>query len=490
MEPEPGFHLSLAGHGAIIDSKYSERKWRGRAVPSHASPLSFLGARLTDSPYQQALDYIYSFIDYEREPGPRSRTTYDLRRVEELLGRIGSPHLKVRSVHIAGTKGKGSVAAMIASALTTAGYSTGLYTSPHLHVYNERIRIDGRLVSNEELVALVDRLKPEVEAVNRKATYGRLTTFEVTTALGFMHFASQGVDFQVLEVGLGGRLDATNVILPEVCVITSISFDHMDVLGNTLAEIAVEKAGIIKRGSVVVTSPLVDEANKVIEEACLNCEAELIRVGSDVTWRSLGFEPDRQSLQVKGRLGSYQLSIPLLGQYQLDNAAAAVAAMEVLAEKGFHVSADSIANGLAKVSWEGRLQTLSHHPLLVVDGAHNADSARKLRQALEQYFSFDRAILIIGLSADKNVAGIISELLPLFDKVIVTRSIHPRAMATAPIVAEFDRHGVEARETDDISVALPLALSLAGDKDMICVTGSLFVAAGAIEQAKALGLTV
>jgi len=444
--------------------------------------------KLTEKRYQQALDYIYSFIDYERESGPRTRTTYDLRRMDELLLRVGNPHLKVRSVHIAGSKGKGSVAAMTASILTASGYATGLFTSPHLHHYNERIRIDGESISNEDLVALVDKLKPEVEVVNQEATYGRLTTFEITTALGFTFFAEKGVDFQVIEVGLGGRLDATNVLRPEVCIITSISYDHMEVLGNTLAEIAAEKAGIIKPGCVVVSSPHVDEVDKVIAQACHNSKAELLRVGSDITWRNLGFESDRQLLRVKGRLGSYELSIPLLGEHQLENAATVVAALEVLAEKGFNISADSITSGLAKVKWEGRLQVINRHPFLVVDGAHNTDSARKLRQSLEQYFDFERAILIVGLSVDKDLAGIVAELVPLFDKVIVTRSIHPRAMATAPIVAEFARQGVKAEETDDISIALPLALGLAGDKDLICVTGSLFVVAGAIEQAKVIGL--
>jgi dihydrofolate synthase/folylpolyglutamate synthase len=193
---------------------------------------------------------------------------------------------------------------------------------------------------------------------------------------------------------------------------------------------------------------------------------------------------------VKGRLGSYELSIPLLGQHQLENAATAVAVLEVLTEKGFHISWDSITNGLVRVNWPGRLQVLSRYPLLVVDGAHNPDSAHKLKQSLEQYFDFDRAILIIGLSADKDIAGITSELVSLFDKVIVTHSTHPRAMAVAPIVAEFRRQRVEAQVTDDISIALRLALTLAGKKDLICVTGSLFVVAGAIEQIKALHLTV
>jgi len=440
--------------------------------------------------YQQALDYIYSLIDYERVPRPRDAANYDLRRMEELLGRLDNPHLKARTVHIAGSKGKGSVAAMITSALTASGYTTGLFTSPHLHTFNERIRVDGELISAAELVSLVARLKPEVEAVNRKATYGRLTTFELITTLGFAYFELKGVDFQVIEVGLGGRLDATNVVQPEVCIITSISFDHTEVLGNTLAEIATEKAGIIKPNSIVVASPHIDEVAQIIEQTCLACPAELVRVGSDVTWQSLGFDSSRQSLRVQGRLANYELSIPLLGQHQLENAATAVAALEVLAEKGFHISGDSITKGLAQVSWPGRLQVLSRRPLIVVDGAHNPDSARKLKQSLEQYFDFDRAILIIGTSSDKDLAGIVSELVPLFDKVIATHSIHPRAMPTASVVAELSRHGVAAAATEDISIALPLALTLAGEKDLICVTGSLFVVAGAIEQAGKLCLTM
>lgn len=408
--------------------------------------------------------------------------------MDELLGRLGNPHLKARTVHIAGSKGKGSVAAMVASVLTASGYTTGLFTSPHLHDLNERIRVDWEMVSNEELVVLVDRLRPEIEAVNEAATYGQLTTFEILTALGFTHFAQKGVDYQVIEVGLGGRLDATNVVHPEVCVITSISLEHTEVLGNTLAEIATEKSGIIKDGSRVVISPQAEEVSTVIEEACRTHGAELLRVGRDITWHNPRYELERQLFQVKGRLGNYELSIPLLGQYQLDNAAVAVAALEILAERSPGITAETIRIGLERVQWEGRLQILSHKPLLVVDGAHNIDSIRRLRQALEQYFDYEYAILIIGLSADKNLSGMVSELVPFFVRVIVTRSIHPRAMATAPIVAEFARNGVKAEETDDISIALPRALDLAGDRDLICVTGSLFVVAGAIEQAGLLGL--
>ncbi len=453
--------------------------------------------------YQQALDYILSYPDYEKMPMPHEAANYDLRRVDELLARLGNPHLGARSVHITGTNGKGSTAAMVASALTAAGYTTGLYTSPHLNDLRERMTIGGELISKEEYVALVERLKPEAEAVNQKATYGELTTFELLTSLAFAYFEQKDVDFQVLEVGMGGKFDATSVINPEVCIITSISFDHMEVLGNSLAEIAAEKAGIIKSGSVVVTSPQPDEVAQVIDETCLKCGAELIRVGSDVTWQSLGFDLNRQLFEVRGILGNYELSIPLLGHYQLDNAAMAVAALEVLARKGFDISRDSITDGLAQVSWPGRFQILSRHPLLVVDGAMNVEGVRGLKQSLIQYFgSFIRlegrspvnnyasqAILVIGASWDKDITGIVSELVPLFNKVIVTRSHHPRAMAPASIAAEFIKHGVEPQVVDDVANALSSALALARERDLICVTGSLFVVGEAIEQANRLCLT-
>lgn len=437
--------------------------------------------------YQQALDYIFSYTDYEKVPMPHDPAFYDLRRMEELLFRLGNPHLAAKSVHIAGTNGKGSVAAMVTAALTASGYTTGLYTSPHLNDLRERFRVNGELITEGELTAVVEKLKPEVEIVNQKATYGELTTFELLTALSFAHFKLKGVDFQVLEVGLGGKFDATNVIQPEVCIITPISFDHTEVLGNALAEIAAEKAGIIKPGSMVVTSPQPDEVAQVIEKTCLDCQAGLVRVGSDVVWQSRGFDSNRQLLRVKGKLGSYKLSIPLLGYYQLENVATAVAALEVLAGKGFNISRDSIISGLAQVSWPGRFQILSHHPLLVVDGAHNPDSARKLKQSLVQYFDFHRAILVIGVSSDKDIAGIVSELVPLFDKVIVTRSRHPRAMALEPLIAAFRRRGVEAQAVEAVSEALSLALNMAGARDLVCVTGSLFVVAEAVEQANIRG---
>jgi len=434
--------------------------------------------------YQQAIDYLSSYTDYEVVPRlAHNAVNYDLRRVDELLARLGNPHLRAKAVHISGTNGKGSTAAMVASVLTAAGYTTGLYTSPHLHSWRERIRVNGRLISEEELASLVDRLKPEAEAVNDKATYGRLTTFELLTTLAYAYFEAKKADFQVLEVGMGGQFDATNVIQPEVCIITSISLDHTEVLGSSLAGITAEKAGIIKPGAVVVTSTQVEEADRIIEETCKSHNARLVRVGSDVIWQGLGVNDNRQLLQVVGRLDSYQLSLSLMGQYQLGNAATAVAALEVLGEKGFSISRDSIIKGLSEVSWPGRLQVIGQRPLIVVDGAHNPDAARWLRESIKQYFNFNRATLIMGVSCDKDVAGIVSQLFPVFDRVIATRSKHPRTATPASIAAEFARHSVETQVSDGVPNALSLALEVAGEKDLICVAGSLFVVAEAIEQA-------
>jgi len=451
--------------------------------------------------YQQALDYLYnSFVNYETMPMSRDAAHFDLRRMDELMLRLDNPHQAARSVHVAGTKGKGSTAAMIASVLTAAGYTTGLNTSPHLIDLRERIKVDGEFITEEELITLVEKLRPEFDTVKQQATYGELTTFEVLTALAFYYFREKGADFQVMEVGLGGRLDATNIINPEVAVITSISLDHTEVLGNSLAEIAAQKAGIIKPGGVVVTSPQPAEAARVIEAAAASCRAKLVRVGTDVTWQGLKFDLAGQLFEVKGRLGEYRLATPLLGHHQLENAATAVAALEVLVEGGFNVSPDSIASGLAQVSWPGRFQVLRRHPLIVADGAHNLDSIQRLKETLEQYFGLvagrrlpgagsrdsvshvDQAILVIGASFDKEIASVVSELFPLFDRVIVTHSRHPRAAAPAALVAEFTKQGVETLVTDNVPAALSLARSLSGSNDLICVTGSLFVVGEVIEQ--------
>jgi len=432
--------------------------------------------------YQEALSYILSFTDYEKLPAfLYTQANFDLRRMAELLQRVGNPHLSSPAIHVAGTKGKGSTAAMIASALSAAGYRTGLYTSPHLHTFRERITIDGEMIAEEEFSALTQRLQPEIDEVNRRHNYGELTTFEILTALAFAFFRERRVDFQVLEVGLGGRLDATNVVTPRLSVITSISLDHAEVLGDSLAKIAREKAGIIKPGALVVSAPQPGEAEVVIAEVCRHNRAGLIAVGRDVTWKNLTSDLAGQSFEVTGKAGSYQLTIPLLGGHQLENAATAVAALEALG-----IGHDDIARGLAQVRWPGRLEVLRHEPLFLVDGAHNADSARRLREAIEEYLTFDRLILIAGASSDKDIAGIVGELAPLSSLIIVTRSRHPRALAPALLLDELERQGAKGEMAESVSSAVERALAIAKPGDLICATGSLFVAAEAREYIKGI----
>ena len=436
--------------------------------------------------YQAALDFLYSFVDYETQHQPRSPINYDLRRMDELLARLGDPHLKAKTVHIAGTKGKGSTSAMIASVLTAAGYCTGLYTSPHLVDIRERVRVDGRLISKDELLKLADRLKPEVEAVNAAARYGRLTTFEVLTALGFLYFAEKKLEVQVVEVGLGGRLDATNVVKPEVCAVTTLGLDHTDVLGGTLGLIAAEKAGIIKPGIPVVSASQLPEAAGVIAAACQNVHSALIRVGREITYASTRQCDTAQSIEVKGRLGAYKLELPLLGRFQQENAAVALGVLEVLIERGFKINAADIEKGFGSVRWPGRFQQIKKRPDVIIDGAHNPQAARELALALRDFStgkSYEHRILVIGSSSDKDYSGVAAELTPMFDLVLATRSRHPRALPPDALAAEFRRRGREVRTSDLVAGALGDAVKLAGKNGLICTTGSLFIVGEALEWA-------
>ncbi len=370
---------------------------------------------------------------------------------------------------------------MVASILIRAGYRTGLYTSPHLLSFTERIKVDGSPIAEEAFARLAEVLKPEVEAVNHLGDYGELTTYELLTALAFAYFEEVKAEYQVLETGLGGRLDATNVVRPEVSVITSISFDHMDVLGDTLARIAAEKAGIIKTGCPVICAPQFPEAMEVIEMTCRERGARLVKVDKNA-WHRKAFSPEGQSFELSGSLRKYDLTVPLLGEYQMENAAIAVAAIEVLIESGAEVSVESIAEGLAQVRWPGRLQILRREPWVVVDGAHNAYSARKLVEALKQYFDFERAILIVGASSDKDVAGMVAELASLGGEVVVTGSRHPRAVAPAALADEFSKRGIAAEIAGNVASAVELALGKAAPGDLICATGSIFVIAEVMEE--------
>jgi dihydrofolate synthase/folylpolyglutamate synthase len=433
--------------------------------------------------YRQAEEYLNSFTNYEQIPGiSYARPGYSLRHVEELLNRMGNPQLAARTVHIAGTKGKGSVSAMIAQALTTSGHKTGLYTSPHFHTLRERITIDGSLISETEFAGVMAEVKPFIESMRQDASFQQLTYFEALTALAFAYFEKKQVEFQVLEVGLGGRLDATNVVAnPAVCIITSISLDHTQILGNTIGDIAREKAGIIKPDSWVVISPQPQEADAVITDICQEKKAKVVQVGKDITWHKISGDLHQQSLVIEGRTSKYQVSIPLLGDFQLENAATAVAALEILASQGFAISTADIAQGLAQVKWPGRFQILQQQPTVLVDGAHNVASTKRLVENIKAYFPNKRIFLVFGTSCDKDIPRIINELVPLSPHVIVTQASHSRAASLAILVAEFRKRGIEPETGKTVSKAISRALSLADRTDVICVTGSLFVVAEALD---------
>jgi dihydrofolate synthase/folylpolyglutamate synthase len=431
--------------------------------------------------YNEAINYVYQFTNYEAVPRPHADDNYDLRRLFEILERLGNPHLKAKSLHITGTNGKGSTAAMLASVLTAAGYKTGLYTSPHLITTRERFAIDGKMISEAELADIVTRLKPHVEAVNQKATYGILTVFEILTVLCFVYFAENKLDFQVMEVGMGGRFDATNVIQPEVCWLASISYDHCDILGDTLTKIAGEKCGIIKPGCSVISHPQEEEAATVIRRDCQEKKVKLIEVGKDVTRKSLQYDFEHQEIEIKGRLDTYQVSIPLLGQYQLDNAAAAVAGLEVLIEKGYKITREQIKQGLAAVQFPGRMNIIGRNPLLVIDGGHNPGAAHNLKEAVIKYFQPANRILVIGIAGDKDIQSIIKELAPVFQTVIVTRAHSQRAAKTELLAAEFAKFGITAIQTENVVKGLEEAKKQATAQDLIVITGSLYVVGEAKE---------
>lgn len=432
--------------------------------------------------YEEALNYILGVTDYEKSPGQTySAENFDLRRMDELLSGLGNPQQHAKSIHIAGTKGKGSTAAMVSSVIQTAGYKVGLFTSPHLHTFRERIRVNGEMISKQELADIVSRMFPISEQIQSTARFGRLTTFELATALAFMYFREKNADYQVLETGLGGRLDATNVITPIVSVITSISLDHTAVLGNTIQAIAGEKAGIIKPGVPVVSAPQYREVEEVISRVSAASGSRLIQIGNDITFANRENGKDGQKVEIRTRAGQYNLLLPLLGEYQIENAATAIGAIEVLIQDGANIPTDSIKKGIQSVKWPGRLQVLRKAPTVVVDGAHNPFSAKKLREALDTYFTFDNLYVVLGVSSDKDITGIIREITRGCRLAIVVRSQHPRAANTTTLSEELACQGVETIEAPDVRSAVNIATSKADKEDLVCVTGSLFVVGEAIE---------
>jgi dihydrofolate synthase/folylpolyglutamate synthase len=447
----------------------------------------------TTPEYQQALDYLFSFVDYSLVRGLRfSEGQFDLSRMRRFLDLLDNPQTRYPILHVAGTKGKGSVSALCASAWRAAGYRVGLYTSPHLHDYTERIQVDGQPIPPETLVALLDEIKPHIEQV------AQLTTFEITTALGFLYFARQGVDAAVVEVGLGGRLDATNVVDPLVSVITALSYDHMAVLGDTLAQIAGEKAGIIKPGRAVVSAPQKGEALEVIQKTAAERGSPLTQVGRDYRFASLAQSLDGQDLLIwrsadqewmDGYLegstpGSWEpvhLCIPLLGYHQVENAATAYAALQAARERGLKIEDEAIRQGFAQVVWPGRFELLRREPPVLVDSAHNGDSALRLRQALDDYFPGRPVVLLFGASEDKDIRGMFEALMPRVRQVIATQAVHPRAMQAQRIVALAHEYGRPAQAALPMERALLRALDAAGEDAVVVAAGSLFIAAAARE---------
>ena len=430
--------------------------------------------------YQETLDFLYSFVDFSMTKGMRyGPEQFDLGRMVRFVELLGNPERAYPSMHIAGTKGKGSVSALCVTALQEAGYRVGLYTSPHLHDYSERIQINRIPIPHAELIDLVDEIKPQIESVPN------LSTFEITTALAFLYFQRKGVDAAVLEVGLGGRLDATNVVTPSVCVITSISYDHTQILGETIAQIAGEKAGIIKPGVPVVVAPQKEEAQIVIERIAVERAAPLVQVGRDYAYAPVSHAMTGQSLAVwrdSHEERAARLDIPLLGLHQVENAATAYAALQVFSEKALALDDEAIRRGFARTAWEGRFEILQHHPPLVVDCAHNRDSALRLRQTLDTYFPGLPIVLLFGASEDKDIDGMVAELSPRVREVIAVRSFHPRAIDPDRLVEIAGRYGLKARIIEDIPQALDEALRSAGQDNLVLATGSIFVVAATRES--------
>ena len=451
--------------------------------------------------YINALHRLLSLVDHERIVSPtRERVRYDLGRMQTLLARLGNPQLGLPTVHIAGTKGKGSTAAMCASVLSHQGYRTGLFSSPHLHTFRERISLDGVPISEDLFAESVKEVWPEVEWVSLNGGSGEVTMFEALTAMAFCCFRKRA-DFQVLEVGLGGRLDTTNLSSPRVCVITSLSLDHTDVLGDTIESIAAEKAGIIKQGVPVVTSPQQPGAMAVIESLSNDREAELIKVGEDLGWKKTGSSPNGQRAEVRGRLGKYDLWTPLLGSHQLENLTVALGALEVLMEQGNEISTRALEEGIREVRWPCRMEVLDRSPLIVCDGAHNPHSVATLCDNLSEYYDFSEVVLIVGTSQDKDLAGMVESLAsflhsnrlkarlgrPAQDEeplIIATRSRHPRAADPGAIVEAFRACDLKALAVGDMAKAIEMARDRARGSEpetLVLVTGSLFIAAEARE---------
>ena len=449
--------------------------------------------------YKAALAYIEKFIDYEKSPDfSRQARLYNLNRISLLLELLGKPQDRLRVIHIAGSKGKGSTAAFIASVLTHAGYKTGLFTSPHLITPRERCRIDNELISESDIAFYIDKFRPAIDTVSA-SEFGYVSFFEIYTALAFSYFADKATDFAVIEVGLGGRLDATNVVTPVTTVITPIGLEHTAILGETYGEIAGEKAEIIKHGCPLALAPQHPEAQAVFEKVASERDAPIVEVENflqrdasslvpRIVYNTVGI-PVAQRFDMETDLDSYpQLATPLLGHHQFVNAATALAGLECLKQQGYAIPKDSVYTGFKNVQWNGRIQQIMSSPIVVLDGAHSPVSMEALCRTLREGFRYARMIFVVSLMKDKNLTTIGDIVLKTADAVIVTQvANNPRVIPAETIQNAWAGTSRKVVTCPDPEKAFAKALSDASPTDLICITGSLYLVGQALEWFSALG---
>jgi len=423
--------------------------------------------------YRETIAYLSSFINYEKKSAYDYGQSFKLERMVQLASLLGDPQRATRAIHVAGSKGKGSTCAIIASILTKAGFRAGLYTSPHLVSFRERIRIDGTLISEADVGSLMNEVKAAVDAMSG----GAPSFFEIYTALAYLYFKKMKADIVVYETGLGGRLDATNIVTPLACAITPISLEHTHILGETIAKIASEKAGIIKEGAICVSAPQDSDALGVIETTCAAKNAKLVLVGRDVRFEELRADDEREVFSVKGLFDEYSnLNMRLLGAHQVVNAATAIGVIEALRFSGISIRPEAIRKGVASLEWPGRLELVKGSPRVLLDGAQNQASAKALAASVKRLFSYRKLVLVLGISNDKDVKGILKELVPIADSIVLTKSaIAERALAPEEIQKQITPKDKVAVITQSVPEALAAARAKASKQDLILVAGSLFV---------------
>jgi dihydrofolate synthase/folylpolyglutamate synthase len=427
--------------------------------------------------YDESINYLNQFVNYET----RLQTTYDTRHFnlvdfDQFLHTLGAPHRAFASILIAGSKGKGSTAAMIAGMLSQAGWRTGLYTSPHLVTIRERMQIDRQLISQPTFAALISELRNHLERTRAEPVRNFRTFFELLTALAFLFFARQQVDIAVVEVGLGGRLDSTNVLSPQAAVMTPIGFEHTHILGNTLNAIATEKAGIIKPSATVVMAPQDAEVVAVVEKKCRLQDAELHLANRDFTYTCQQASDSGNRFDFHGfGLDMKDVAIPLIGQHQVVNAAVALATVGHLRQQGWRIDETHLRQGLADVLWPGRLEVIDRAPCVILDAAHTIESAQCLAAALTTLFRYKKLHLILGFASDKKINDIVKILAPMAHTAIATGFSNPRAFDPDQLAALLHPQCKQIHITTDPAAALALARSQAAADDLICLTGSLIL---------------